>query len=69
MNLIYRKDRLVFGNEHSGVSEDILPLTDGNFIIPAGRDDKSLNISVGLRCTLYEAFRQKKMAGHYNQRN
>ena len=63
-----RKIALVFGNEHSGVSEDILPLTDGNFIIPQVGMIQSLNISVACAVTLYEAFRQKKMAGHYNQR-
>jgi len=62
------KIALVFGNEHSGVSEDILPLTDGNFIIPQVGMIQSLNISVACAVTLYEAFRQKKMAGHYNQR-
>ena len=59
---------LVFGNEHSGVSEEILPLVDGNFIIPQMGIIRSLNISVACAVTLYEAFRQKNNAGHYNQR-
>jgi tRNA (guanosine-2'-O-)-methyltransferase len=63
-----RKIALLFGNEHSGVSEEILPLTDGNFIIPQSGVIKSLNISVACAVTLYEAFRQKTIAGHYNQR-
>ena len=58
---------LVFGNEHSGVSEDIIALADGNFIIPQVGIIKSLNISVACAVTLYEAFRQKQNAGHYNQ--
>jgi hypothetical protein len=37
---------LVFGNEHSGVSEEIRPLADGNFIIPQVGIIRSLNISV-----------------------
>ena len=62
------KIALIFGNEHSGVSEEILPLTDGNFIIPQAGIIRSLNISVACAVTLYEAFRQKTLAGHYKQR-
>jgi tRNA (guanosine-2'-O-)-methyltransferase len=57
---------LVFGNEHSGVSEEIIAMADGNFIIPQVGIIKSLNISVACAVTLYEAFRQKTNAGHYN---
>lgn len=56
---------LVFGNEHSGVSEDIRALADGNFIIPQVGIIRSLNISVACAVTLYEAYRQKMLAGHY----
>jgi tRNA (guanosine-2'-O-)-methyltransferase len=59
---------LVFGNEHSGVSEEIRALADGNFIIPMAGIIQSLNISVACAVTLYEARRQKALAGHYNQR-
>ncbi|MDP4262029.1 MAG: RNA methyltransferase [Bacteroidota bacterium] len=59
---------LVFGNEHSGVSEEIRKLADGNFIIPQTGIIRSLNISVACAVTLYEAFRQKTNAGHYSQR-
>ena len=58
---------LVFGNEHSGVSEEIRSLADGNFIIPQAGIIRSLNISVACAVTLYEAYRQKNKAGHYNQ--
>ena len=58
---------LVFGNEHSGVSDDIRTLADGNFIIPQMGMIQSLNISVACAVTLYEAFRQKQSAGHYEQ--
>ena len=58
---------LVFGNEHSGVSEEIRNLADGNFIIPQVGIIRSLNISVACAVTMYEAFRQKTNAGHYNQ--
>lgn len=60
---------LVFGNEHSGVSDEIRALADGNFIIPQVGIIQSLNISVACAVTLYEAFRQKNLAGHYNRDN
>jgi len=59
---------LVFGNEHSGVSEEIRGMADGNFIIPQVGIIRSLNISVACAVTLYEAYRQKQAAGHYDQR-
>ena len=58
---------LVFGNEHSGVSEEIRNLADGNFIIPQSGIIRSLNISVACAVTLYEAYRQKDLAGHYDK--
>ena len=58
---------LVFGNEHSGVSEEIRVLADGNFVIPQTGIIRSLNISVACAVTLYEAYRQKSRAGHYNR--
>lgn len=60
---------LVFGNEHSGVSDEIRALADGNFIIPQAGIIQSLNISVACAVTLYEAYRQKTLAGHYNRNN
>ena len=60
---------LVFGNEHSGVSDEIRALADGNFIIPQAGIIKSLNISVACAVTVYEALRQKTVAGHYAQRH
>jgi tRNA (guanosine-2'-O-)-methyltransferase len=59
---------LVFGNEHSGVSEEIRDLADGNFLIPQAGIIQSLNISVACAVTLYEAYRQKDLAGHYDKR-
>lgn len=56
---------LVFGNETFGVSEEIKKIVDGTFIIPQVGIIKSLNISVACAVTLYEAFRQKQLAGHY----
>ena len=59
---------LVFGNEHSGVSDEIRQLADGNFVIPQAGIIRSLNISVACAVTLYEAYRQKKLAGHYEHK-
>jgi len=58
---------LVFGNEHSGVSDEIIKMADGNFIIPQVGMIRSLNISVACAVSLYEAFRQKLGAGHYDR--
>ena len=57
---------LIFGNEHAGVSDDIISMADGNFIIPQVGIIKSLNISVACAVSLYEAYRQKKIAGHFD---
>jgi len=58
---------LVFGNEHSGVSDEVRALADGNFIIPQMGIIRSLNISVACAVTIYEASRQKRVAGHYDK--
>jgi tRNA (guanosine-2'-O-)-methyltransferase len=58
---------LVFGNEHSGVSDEVRALADGNFIIPQMGIIQSLNISVACAVSIYEAYRQKNNAGHYNK--
>jgi tRNA (guanosine-2'-O-)-methyltransferase len=59
------KIALVFGNEHDGVSDESRALADGNFIIPQVGMIRSLNISVACAVTIYEAFRQKSVAGQY----
>lgn len=60
---------LVFGNERTGVSKEVVDLADGNFVIPQNGVIKSLNISVACAVTIYEAFRQKQLAGHYHLGN
>jgi tRNA (guanosine-2'-O-)-methyltransferase len=57
---------LVFGNEHSGVTDECRALADGNFIIPQMGIIQSLNISVACAVSIYEAMRQKMVAGHYD---
>ncbi len=58
---------LVFGNEHDGISEEMRSLADGNIMIPQVGMIQSLNISVACAVSIYEAFRQKKIVGHYEQ--
>ncbi len=60
---------LVFGNEHYGVTDEVRALADGNFIIPQVGIIKSLNISVACAVSIYEALRQRTIAGHYEKRN
>jgi len=60
---------LVFGNEHEGVSDEIRAQADGNFIIPQVGIIKSLNISVACAVSIYEALRQRTIAGCYEKRN
>ena len=58
---------LVFGNEHAGVSPEVQAMTDGAVVIPQMGIIQSLNISVACAVCLYEALRQKTLAGHYLQ--
>ena len=55
----------VFGNEKYGISEAMAAACDGFFRIPQVGMIQSLNISVACAVTVYEAFRQKSVAGHY----
>ena len=61
------KTAIVFGNEHSGVSEDAVKLADGNFIIPMYGMIQSLNVSVSAAVCLYEALRQRELKGMYKK--
>ena len=58
---------LVFGNEHSGVSEIALNQADGNFLIPQVGMIQSLNISVACAVSVYEAFRQRNEAKFFDK--
>jgi rRNA methylases len=60
---------LVFGNENTGVSKEVQEVCDGNFMIPQVGMIRSLNISVACAVTIYEAYRQKELAGHYQKQN
>jgi tRNA (guanosine-2'-O-)-methyltransferase len=60
-----KKTALVFGNEHSGVSDQASGLADGTIMIPMMGMIQSLNVSVACAVTLYEALRQRVAAGKY----
>ena len=60
------KVALAFGNEHRGVSEEASELADGNFMIPMFGMIQSLNVSVACAVTLFEAVRQRILAGRYD---
>lgn len=56
---------IVFGNEHSGVTEKAARLADKNVIIPQVGMIQSLNISVACAVSIYEAFRQRLKSGKF----
>lgn len=56
-----QKIAMVFGNERSGVSRELLSYCEGNFLVPQVGMIKSLNISVACAVSLYEAFRQRRV--------
>ena len=62
-----RPSALVFGNEHRGVSGEAAELADGNFHIPMVGMIQSLNVSVAAAVSLYEAHRQRILAGTYRK--
>ena len=58
---------LVFGNELRGVSEEARRLADGVIAIPMMVMVESLNVSLACAVALYEALRQRRVAGDYDQ--
>ncbi len=58
---------LVFGNEMRGVSPAAVAGADGLLYLPMMGMIQSLNISVACAVTLYEAHRQRRAAGSYDQ--
>lgn len=57
---------IVFGNERRGASANAVQQADATVDIPMMGMVESLNISVACAVTLYEAFRQRRNAGHYD---
>jgi tRNA (guanosine-2'-O-)-methyltransferase len=57
---------LVFGNETDGLSPEIRHYATENFMIPQVGIIESLNISVACAVSIYEAYRQRSLAGCYD---
>jgi len=57
---------IVFGNEHRGLSPEIMRLVPDHIYIPMQGMVQSLNVSVAAAITLYEAWRQRKNKGLYD---
>ena len=58
---------IVFGNEHSGVTDTAVVLADGTIMIPQVGMVQSLNISVACAVTVFEASRQRRACGMYER--
>ena len=58
---------IVLGNEHRGISDDVIRLADQTIYIPMMGMAESLNVSVASAVCLFEAFRQRQKAGLYNE--
>lgn len=56
---------VLFGQERDGVSEAVLRRVDGRLVIPMEGMVASLNVSVAAALVLYEARRQREVAGLY----
>lgn len=57
----------VFGNEVRGVSEEAARSANGTVFIPMMGMVESLNVSVACAVSLYEALRQRRQAGRYEE--
>ena len=60
------KTAIVLGNEHRGVSEEVVKYSDKIFYIPMHGMIQSLNVSVAAAVILYEAQRQRRLKGLYD---
>lgn len=57
---------IILGQEKFGASEEALALADQDIVIPMVGMVQSLNVSVANALVLYEAQRQRELAGMYN---
>ena len=57
---------IIMGQEKFGISEEALALADQDVIIPMVGMCQSLNVSVASALIMYEAQRQRELAGMYN---
>ena len=61
------KTAIVIGNEHRGISEEAGESADLRFKIPMYGMVQSLNASVSAAVVIYEALRQRRTQGKYEQ--
>ena len=64
-----QKTAIILGNEHSGISEELIKYCDNQIYIPMNGMVESLNVSVACAVTLYEAYRQRKQSGLYENQS
>jgi len=62
-----QKVAIVMGNEHRGVSDEVLKHADEILYIPMRGMIQSLNVSVAAAVILYEAQRQRALKGMYGK--
>ncbi len=62
-----RPTAVVMGNEHRGLTAGAIAAADVTVRIPMSGMVESLNISVATAVTLFEAFRQRRVAGFYDE--
>lgn len=58
---------IVIGNEHFGVSKELVKAADVNLRLPMVGFIQSFNVSVATALLLYEAFRQREKKGMYDE--
>ncbi len=58
---------ILFGNEHRGISEEAAKNCDDLIYIPMFGMAQSLNVSVAVSVVVYEALRQRLIAGLYDK--
>ncbi len=61
-----RPTAIIFGNEHRGVDPELQELVPDEVYIPMQGMVQSLNVSVAAAVTLYEAWRQRQVAGMFD---
>lgn len=61
-----RPTAIIMGNEHSGVSQELVDVVDGEVYIPMYGMIQSFNVSVAAAILLSEASRQRVVAGMYD---
>ena len=58
---------IILGNEHRGLSPELIELVDDELYIPMQGMVESLNVSVAAAIILYESWRQRSLIGMYDR--